>query len=586
MTRIGLTATPAPTNALFLAVWDTDSIYVTKGTTPGVVLRFVVATNTFATADTVTLLAVEGYGRLLIPYTGKLLAATFGTPTKMVYMTIPAVTTSTTATTTSATATSAAATTITTSAFTTSASASIPPPTTAATRSPPPPPPRDNETAVVTPVRATGETVVTVGVGIGVGVSVVTGGTASSGLVRNDLLDSLVRCSNKPRQRSVAANPTQMELGGDEARYWRGTLVGDTIIVGCCVAVFIGGAALYALVSGRGFIDVLLAARLPGRLTFVWTFLAPAATTAIVAVATYGTDDPRASVVLAAILGFAVVAVPAALHFVVVHYARTTLVLVEVAAPGAEASGLPPGDKADDELTPLGSWVAWCFAPIDGREWPAAHPLVRTCGDVFDHLRSPLFLVLDVVGNVVVCALLGVFQSTKVRGHLCKPVSATVAAVLLLQLGVAIAWQPFISRFYMVVHMTFTVVGALMAMIAVMAQFEVYDLESARSAVDVCYLAQGGVALVFACAAIFGAAFERFGCGRRARAQIGNENGDASPVGDELHQFAAASPAPALMADAEAAPSPAGFRVSDAVTRQVYVVPTNGSPLPEADDAE
>ncbi len=444
-----------------------------------------------------------------------------------------------------------------------------------------------------------GETAVTVSVGVSVGVSVVTGGAAGPGLVRNDLLDGLVRCGNEARQRSVAANPTQMVLGDDEARYWRGTLVGDAIIVGCCVAVFLGGAVLYALARGRRFVDVLMAARLPGRLTYVASLLAPPATTAVVTVAMYGSDDFRASAALAVTLGLVVVAVPAALQLAAVHHARKSLVLVEprvlvdadasraYAAPVADVAATAPGESGplyvsdggaedDDELTPLGAWVAWCFAPIDGRDWPAAHPLMRTCGDVFDHLRFPLFLVLDVVGNVAVCALLGVFQSTNVPGHLCKPIAVTVAAVLLLQLGVAVAWQPFISRFYLCVYTTFNTVGALMATIAVMAQFELYEIESARSTVDVVNLVQGGVALAIACAAAFGAAYTHLGCGKRAR---------ASPVHDdsELQAIPAMSPVPTP--DLEEAHCPSRRTSGAAVVTRQIVVASEAPPSPTRVDS-
>jgi hypothetical protein len=64
------------------------------------VFRYNVGTNLFVAADTVTLDSSEGYATLLIPFPGKLLAATRGTAKSMVFMTIPVVTTTSTTTTT------------------------------------------------------------------------------------------------------------------------------------------------------------------------------------------------------------------------------------------------------------------------------------------------------------------------------------------------------------------------------------------------------------------------------------------------------------------------------------------------------
>ncbi len=371
--------------------------------------------------------------------------------------------------------------------------------------------------------------------------------------MRNDLLDSFVSCGDEPRQRSVAANPTQMVLGDDEARFWRGTLVGDAIIVGSMVLVVIGGATLYALASGCGVVDVLMAAGLPSRLFHVWGFVVPPAATAVVAVSMYGTDDHRVSATLAATLGFAVVAGPMAVQFVAVHYARTTLPLVDASAGAAmnkyRAAAAAPADVRDAEmvgqerggeqapsgvaapaacnvpaetagnaapeleLTPLGEWMAWCFAPIDGLAWPAEAPLFLLFSGAFLTTRAPLFVVFDQLAVVASCALLGVFQSAYVSPQLCRPASATIVGILLVQLVAGLVWRPFITRFFAVIHAVFTGAGLVMAVVATLAQFGVYETGYARSIVEATNLAQAGAAMLIALAVAFSALFEYLGCG-------------------------------------------------------------------------
>jgi hypothetical protein len=102
MTRLGGVDRPGTAN-LFSAVFcaDTTNVYLSNDAAQSSVYRYDVATDAFITADTVTLLANEGYATLVLPpFAGKLLATTWGSARSMVYMTIPAVTTSTTSTTT------------------------------------------------------------------------------------------------------------------------------------------------------------------------------------------------------------------------------------------------------------------------------------------------------------------------------------------------------------------------------------------------------------------------------------------------------------------------------------------------------
>jgi hypothetical protein len=101
MTRIGGVANPG-TSSLYCAVVDsgTASVYVSSESGPASVYRYDVATDAFITADTVTLNANEQHPTLVIPFPGKLLAATFGSARSLVNMTIPPVTSTTTSSTT------------------------------------------------------------------------------------------------------------------------------------------------------------------------------------------------------------------------------------------------------------------------------------------------------------------------------------------------------------------------------------------------------------------------------------------------------------------------------------------------------
>jgi hypothetical protein len=85
--------------------------------------------------------------------------------------------------------------------------------------------------------------------------------------------------------------------------------------------------------------------------------------------------------------------------------------------------------------------------------------------------------------------------------------------ILLVQLVAGLVLRPFITRFFAVIHAVFTGAGLVMAVVAMLAQFGVYEMGYARSIVETTNLAQAGAALLIAIVFACGLVFEYLGCG-------------------------------------------------------------------------